>query len=74
MVTTQNPEYFGLIPGETYAIQPADAIAHHAGVFLGWLEVNDDRTAWLAFEVSGEKIRFYNPDHIRSLLPETKPS
>ena len=73
-MTTQYPEYFGLIPGETYAIQPADAIAHHAGVFLGYLEFNDERSSWLAFEVTNDRTRFYNPDHIRSLLPETKPS
>ena len=69
---TQDPEYYGLIPGKIYAIQPVDTIHHHAGTFRGYVDFVDERHMWLAFEV-GHGIRFYNPDHIRSLLAEERP-
>lgn len=67
---------FQLAIGEVYAIQPDNASAHIAGKYLGTVDMYLGADAWLAFDTAGDddpRIRFFNPDHIRSLLPEKTP-
>lgn len=68
--------HLNLVVGETYAIQPDDNRMHHAGTYIGTVTVVGSQV-WLAFETGSSedrRVRFYNPLHIRSLLPESDPT
>ena len=57
--------------GEMYAITTDITSAAFGASFLGYLFLDED-TVWLAFEVN-ERVKFFNPRFIRSLLPERRP-
>jgi hypothetical protein len=68
---------FELRRGEIYAILPDNSTVHVAGKYLGTVDISPvSGGPWFAFNMASEedpRIRFFNPAHIRSLLPETKP-
>lgn len=62
---------FQLQIGEMYAITTDLTQAAHGGTFLGYLFLDED-VVWLAFEAA-DKVKFYNPRFIRTLLPDRRP-
>lgn len=69
-------EIFNLKVGEMYAILPDNSTVHIGGTYLGPANIGQTDGAWLAFNTATEddpRIRFFNPQHIRSLLPESDP-
>ena len=64
--------YFNLVVGELYAIKQHDTGPQHGGTFIGTVDVGSG-PAWLAFENSNDQVKFYNPAHIKVLMPESDP-